>query len=112
MAQEQKTYRYADRNEQIKRTNRFMVVGYIIFYLVVTAIVWISGLRGFRSMGYCMMLTVIALTTTAITMTLYAKMQYSNNIKYIAFIGLMLVTFLISYAFNNYYLRFMADFHW
>ena len=110
MAQEQKTYRYADRKEQIKRTNQFMVVGYIIFYLVVTAIVWISGLRGFRSMGYCMMLTVIVLTTTAITMTLYAKMQYSNNIKYIAFIGLMLVTFLVSYAFNNYYLRFMAAF--
>ena len=110
MAQEQKTYRYADRKEQIKRTNRFMVVGYIIFYLVVTAIVWISGLRGFRSIGYCMMLTTIVLATTAVTMVSYAKMQYSNNIKYIAFIGLMLVTFLVSYAFNNYYLRFMAAF--
>ena len=39
MEQEQKTYRYADRKEQIKRTNRFMAVGYLVFYLVVLAIV-------------------------------------------------------------------------
>ena len=43
-------------------------------------------------------------------MALYAKKPYDRNIKYIAFIGLMLVTFLVSYAFNNYYLRFMAAF--
>lgn len=110
MAQEQKSYRYADRREQIKRTNRFMALGYLVFYLVVIAIVWISGLRGFRSMGYCMMLSCVVLAATAVTMFLYVKKPDNRNVKYFAFIGLLIITFLISYAFNNYYLRFMAAF--
>lgn len=110
MGQEQKNYRYADRGAQIKRTNRFMAVGYLVFYVVVVAIVWISGLRGFRSMGYCTTLTGIVVVAAAVTFGLYIKKPSDKNIKYIAFIGLMIVTFFIGYAFNNYYLRYMAAF--
>lgn len=110
MGQEQNNFRYADRGAQIKRTNRFMAVGYIIFYVVVLAIVWISGLRGFRSMGYCAMLSIIVALAAGITLTLYRVRPGDTKTKYIAFIGLMIVTFLVSYAFNNYYLRFMAAF--
>ena len=46
MAKEEKNYLYADRDEQKKRANRFMVLGYIVFYLVVLLVVWISYVRG------------------------------------------------------------------
>ena len=107
---EEKKYRYADRSEQIKRTNRFMTLGYLIFYVVVVAIIWISGLRGFRSLGYCGMLTAIIATSATVTSAMFLKDKGNINIKYIAFVGLLIVTFFVSYAFNNYYLRFMAAF--
>ena len=107
---EQKTYRYADRKEQIKRTNRFMAVGYLVFYLVVLAIVWISGFRGFRSITYCIIMSVTVAIVAGLTLILYAKKPDDKNVKYISYIGLMVVTFFVGYAFNNYYLRYMAAF--
>ncbi len=43
MAKEKNNFRYADRSVQIQRTNRFMIIGYAIYYLASLAIVWISG---------------------------------------------------------------------
>ncbi|MBQ8279602.1 MAG: hypothetical protein IJZ23_07150 [Roseburia sp.] len=108
MENEKKTFRYADRDAQIQRTNRFMVVGYVIYYVVSLAVVWISGLRGFRSMGYCAMLTAIVAVSSVIPMILYGRDKKSPKIKYYAFVGLMVSTFFIAWAFNGYYIRFMA----
>lgn len=108
MGNEQKNFRYADRGAQIKRTNRFMVVGYIIFYVIALLVVWISGFRGFRSMGYCGMLTIIVAISSIIPIILWKRSPSNPNIKYYAFVGLMVATFFIAWAFNGYYLRFMA----
>jgi len=108
MGQEKKQFRYADRGEQIKRTNRFMVIGYIIYYVAALVVVWISGFRGFRSMGYCGMLTGIVIVSSVIPLILYARNKKNPNIKYYAFAGLMLSSFFIAWAFNGYYIRFMA----
>lgn len=110
MGKEQKKFRYADRGAQIKRTNRFMVLGYLIFYVLVLAVIWISGLRGFRSMGYCGMLSSIIGVAAVVTVLMFKRNPSDEKIKYIAFAGLLLVTFFVSYAFNNYYIRFMAAF--
>jgi len=108
MENERKEFRYADREAQIKRTNRFMVVGYMIYYLMSLTIIWISGFRGFRSMGYCGLLTTIVIIATLIPLVMFKKQPAGLNIKYHAFIGLMIATFFTAWAFNGYYLRFMA----
>ncbi len=108
MAAERTDFRYADRDAQIQRTNRFMVVGYVIYYLAALVVVWISGFRGFRSMGYCGMLTGIVAVSSIIPMILYGRDKKSPKIKYYAFAGLMLSSFFIAWAFNGYYIRFMA----
>ena len=108
MAKEEKNYLYADRDEQKKRTNRFMVLGYIVFYLVVLLVVWISYVRGYRTLGYCTMFSGIVAVFSIVPLILLKKNPAKDNLRYIAFAGLMMVTFLVAWAFTSYYLRFMA----
>lgn len=108
MAKEKKNFRYADRSVQIQRTNRFMIIGYAIYYLASLAIVWISGMRGFRTMGYCTMLSGIVAISSLIPALIYGRNKASEKIRYCAFVGLMFSSFFIAWAFNGYYIRFMA----
>ena len=97
MAKEEKNYLYADRDEQKKRTNRFMVLGYIVFYLVVLLVVWISYVRGYRTLGYCTMFSGIVAVFSIVPLILLKKNPAKDNLRYIAFAGLMMVTFCGNY---------------
>ena len=108
MGKEQKRFEYADRNAQIRRTNQFMLIGYLIYYIVSLVMVWISWSRGFRTTGYCCALTVIVAASLIIPLMLWKRNGSNRKIKWIAFIGLMISTLFIAWAFNGYYLRFMA----
>ncbi len=99
---------YADETEQIKRMNRFVVIGYIVFYAAVLLVVWISGFRGFRSLGYCGFISAIIAAALLPVLIAQKVSPTSAKIKYIAYAGLAVVTFLVAFAFNGYYLRFMA----
>lgn len=101
-------YLYSSKEEQMKRGNIFVVRGYMFFYLVVSIIVLISCLRGIRTIQYTASLLTIIFITMAITIIIYRKNKSDTRIKYIASIGLMIITFVISIAYNNYYLRFMG----
>ena len=59
-------------------------------------------------MGYCGMLTGIVAVSSVIPMILYGRDKKSPKIKYYAFAGLMLSSFFVAWAFNGYYIRFMA----
>ena len=48
----EKKYLYADKQEQIRRANSFLVSGTCIFYLCVLGVVWVATLRGIRTAGY------------------------------------------------------------
>ncbi|HJB24843.1 MAG TPA: hypothetical protein H9946_11945 [Candidatus Jeotgalibaca pullicola] len=101
-------YLYADKNEQLRSANKLLVIGYIIFYLFVLAIVVISYFRGIRSSGYTAAMASIVLLVISLTVIMFNKNKYDSRIKYIASSGLMIVTFLVAFAFDNYYMRFMA----
>lgn len=105
---EKKSYLYADKGEQLKCANRFLVISYIIFYVFVCSIVISSALMGVRSIGYTVTLLSIVLLVSLSTILMYFKDKKDSKIKYVASTGLLLVTFLMAMAFNNYYLRFMA----
>jgi len=108
MAEENKKFKYADRDAQIQRTNRFMVLGYLIYYLVALVIVWISGFRGFHSILYCVILTVTVAISSSIPLIQYARNKRSTKIKYYAFAGSMIGSFFLAWAFNGYYMRVLA----
>lgn len=105
---EKKIYFYADKEEQIGRANTLIVRGYTVFYLFVSMIVVISALRGIRTPGYAMMLESIIVLVITSTIIMYTRNKKDSRIKYIASIGLLIVTFLVAFAYDNYYLRFMS----
>ncbi|MGN0352905.1 MAG: methyl-accepting chemotaxis protein [Roseburia sp.] len=105
---EEKKYLYADAGEQLKKANRFLTLGYILFYFFVSGIVITACVRHVRSVGYTVALELMIIVTILVTVILYNRNKSDTRIKYIASIGLFIVTFLVAYAFDNYYLRFMA----
>ena len=49
MELQEKKYQYAEKKEQIKRANRFLTLGFLLFYLAMTIVVWIAAIRGIRT---------------------------------------------------------------
>lgn len=108
MEKNEKKYLYADKMEQIKRANHFLAIGYIVYYLFVLLLVWTACIRGVRTVGYSGMLTVIIGIAVVVTALLYKKEPMGMKVRYVSLIGLLFVTFLMGYVFDNYYVRFMA----
>lgn len=104
----EKKYLYADKAEQIKRMNRFFTLGVIVYYLWVLGLVWIATARGIRTVGYAGMITVVVLLFSGGSVVMYRRNQESTKLKYIVTAGLFVISFLMSFAFANYYVRFMA----
>lgn len=101
-------FEYASKDAQLVRSNRFVVIGYVLFYLFVTLIVFVAFLQGFRTLGFTVTVLSIVSLIIAFTIILYLKNNKDNRIKYIASVGLLIVAFLVAIAFDNYYIRFMA----
>lgn len=101
-----KKYIYADKQEQIKRANAFLVSGTCIFYFCVLAVVWVATLRGIRTTGYAGMITILILAISGVMIFINKRKPYNGSNKYISLGGLFIVGFLMGYAFSNYYVRF------
>ena len=108
MEKKEQKHLYADTVEQNKRANHFLVIGYIVFYLCVLCVVGIACLRGIRTVGYTVMIAVLIILATAGTLVLYQRRKDDPKIRYIATVGLLVITFVMGWAFDNYYVRFMA----
>ena len=58
---EKKEFCYADKLEQLMRTNRFMLIANAAYYIYIAALLGVSLVRGERSVGLCgMLLCLIA----------------------------------------------------
>lgn len=108
MSKQTTKYKYADREEQARRSNRFLAIGYAVFFFTVLMVAWVAGIRGFRSIGFCVALSVIIAISVIINVIMNRKMPLNPHIKYISLFGLLLVALMMGYAFDNYYVRFMA----
>lgn len=108
MEKKEQKFLYADKQEQLKRANHFLTIGYGVFYVFILAVVVTACFRGVRSVGYTSMISILVLITIVITVILYLRNKSDAKIRYLSSIGLLLITFFISYAFDNYYVRFMA----
>ncbi len=104
----EKKYLFAEKKEQIRRANDFLVKGTVVFYLCVLALVWIATLRKIRTPGYATMITLVVLLITAAMIAVNRLRPYNNSNKYVALAGMFVIGFLMGYAFHNYYVRFMA----
>lgn len=108
MEKKEQKHLYADTVEQTKRANHFLAIGYIVFYLCVLCVVGIACLRGIRTVGYTAMIAVMIILATAGMLVMYQRRKDDPKVRYIATIGLLFITFVMGWAFDNYYVRFLA----
>ncbi len=99
---------YADKQKQSERANRFLVLGFIVFYVFVLGVVGVAFLRGIRSKGYTTMIAALILVATLATVFLYRRNRFDTKIRYFAMIFMLIVTYFMGFAFDEYYVRFMA----
>lgn len=108
MEKENERYQYASKEEQVKRANRFLVMGFILFYLFVLGIAVIACVRGIRTVGYTTALVIMIVLAIITPIVMYMRNNTDAKIRYVAMIGILIITFFMAYAFDNYYVRFMA----
>lgn len=109
MEKKEQKHLYADTVEQNKRANHFLAYRiYRDFISVCFVLVGIACLRGIRTVGYTVMIAVLIILATAGTLVLYQRRKDDPKIRYIATVGLLVITFVMGWAFDNYYVRFMA----
>lgn len=108
MVPEEKKYKYAEKKEQIKCANQFLTMGYFLFYLAMLIVVWIATMRQVRTLGYALTVTGIVIASLLATKIADIKRPGSTYTKYVALVGVLLVTLITGYEFEAYYVRFMA----
>lgn len=92
---------YADKSEQLRRTNNFMVVAYTAYYVYIMALLATSFFRGERSLGLCGMIGVMALLATIVSWIVYLRNKKSTRLKYIQLVGQSLIGWIIAFAYSQ-----------
>ena len=96
-----KQFLYSDKRQQLMRANRFLVIGYVVYYLYVMLMLVTSYSRGERSLGYCGMIGVMVLISLAVDLIIFKIKPDSNKLRYVSLIGLCLISWVISYAYTQ-----------
>ncbi|MBP3609061.1 MAG: hypothetical protein J6J42_01840 [Lachnospiraceae bacterium] len=104
---EQVGFKFADKEAQIRKINRFLVLGVLVFSIITGGIVLGSYLSQFRSLTYLLILTAIMVVCNSISIVMYRKNPESARIRLVALAEIMLVSLMITAVYENDYMRFM-----
>lgn len=99
---------FADKGAQVKKVNRFLVIGVLVFSIITMGIVTGSLLNGFRTPLYFGSLAVIFVASNLLNIIMYRKYPSSHRAKYYIFVELMIVTVMVASVYDNDYMRFMS----
>jgi len=100
-------FKYADKQEQTKKINRFLALGVIVFSIFATGIVIGSYLNGYRTLPYLLAVAGIMVIGNIINLIIFKKIPHSTKLRVIALIEIMILSVLLSAAYENDYMRFM-----
>ncbi len=103
-------FKYADQEEQLKRANRFLVSGYLIFYAILMIIMWACYFVGIRSKGLTMMVSGIVLVSCIAIFLLSRKFLISQKLKMMALPFLLVVCYVTGFAFTQGFIQLLGIF--
>lgn len=103
-------FKYADQEEQLKRANRFLVSGYLIFYTILMIIMWACYFVGIRSKGLTMMVSGIVLVSCIAICLLSRKFLTSQKLKMMALPFLLVVCYVTGFAFTQGFIQLLGIF--
>lgn len=105
---EEKQFRYADLGEQLKKVNLFMCITTAVVFLLSYIIVIVSFLQKNRTGLYAIGMLVIMVATITTGFISLKRNSGNARLRYYMLIGLFMVTVMLVYAYNDYYMRFLA----
>lgn len=108
MKEQEKKYRYAEKAEQVNRSNRFVILGYATFYTFMLAVLWISCMKGMFSKGFALGITALMVVSFAAIISVFKIDKKGEKLRYVSLTALLILTFLLAFVFDGYYIRFMA----
>ena len=105
---ENRDYRFAELGEQVRKINRFLCISTAILNVISFAIIFVSYMRGYRTVLYTFGLLAIMIVTSIGGFILYKKNRDGVMLRYFMMVGLLIVMSLLIYGFNSYYMRVLA----
>lgn len=105
-----KEFTYSDKTAQLKRANRFLILGYMVFFGMVLVMMWSFCAMGIRSIGLTSVLTMITLISAAVLSILARKLIDSPKLKFVAIPITCLICFFTSCAFAQGFVQLIGLF--
>lgn len=103
----EKYYRFAEKGQQIQRVNRFCN-RISDFYAFILFMLWASRAKGVRSLGFAAFVSVIAVVSGGALLIGWKRRPESERLRYLALIGLYLVSFFMTFAYTESFIRFLG----
>ena len=101
-------FRFSHKSEQVKKIDKYTSFSMILFDALILLVVVISFMQGNRSFVYLIATIGIMLVTAIATFICMIKDAGSVKVRYIAFIGMFIISIMLSWAFSSYFIRFMT----
>jgi methyl-accepting chemotaxis protein len=101
-------FTFANKEAQLRRANVFLLSGYLVFYLAMIGLNWSYYAKGERTLAFTAVLSGI-ITVILIANAISGKMNLlSTKLRYSTIPSLLVVSFLMSFAYNQDYIMFLG----
>lgn len=94
-------FRFADKTEQLIRSNRFMVIAITSYFVYVLALLGVSVMRGERSIGLCGMIGTMVAIALLVTWFAFLRNKKSTKLRYVSLIGQCLISWIVAFAYSQ-----------
>ena len=105
---DEKTFKYADADVQIRKINQFLCISSVILYILCYTVVMVSFLQGNRSLVYTVSMFCVMLLTTTMGFFTFKRNNASIRLRYYMLIGICIIIAMVIYAYVDYYMRFLS----
>lgn len=106
----QTDYKYSEKNAQIKRANRFLILGYQVYFVLILLIMWVFFLMKIRSLGLTVLVTSIVVIFAVALFILNKKLGDSPKLKYTVLPFTCVISFFVGFAFNQGFVQLLGLF--
>lgn len=99
---------YANKDEQVKKINKYLAASMVIFDALIMLVVTISVIEGNRTPVYWIGMATVMIATCITCFVMNKKDPGNRKMRYVAFAGMFFVSLMIAWSYNDYYMRFMT----
>ena len=103
---EKQTYRFADGNQQTEWVNRVELIIFAVFALCNFCIVFVAFVRGYQTAVFTAVTFAISIGAVIAMELTYRRSRQSETIRWMSLAALIILSFLMTWAFDVYYVRF------